>query len=1252
MFKKSRKAKGQEDALGALTSSTPEPTPMIKAHRALTRKKKKEPEIEQTPIFDLSSALPDSNEFRTSLLMPNLSARFSMLREQDDPNTLIGKASDDSVLFPKRASRLNLFNSNIALTDIAEVESIRSSFRPPFADGRTNSSSDGYASDDGGSSMMNRARPGEGNNLFGGRQKLYKISTNSSKTLPSEGGMTRGKHTYEPDVALSAFQQIKIREKEQREADEADRHSFPNTELEEQDSTRSPLTAFSQNRGTQSSTHSGPSNRRTSTAATSVVSDSPVPQRSSNSAINKVKEQDANSSAESIGLASSPSLRKIQEDSGRPPYQFGQTRSAANLKDNQSRQSPVTIPQAFRAMSPSVSATNQPLDFGLKETSKTQPIPSRFRTASPTAAFDFEQDETLASNIRPNDRGKATAMGLFNKPARNYDDTQFQQRQVQMHEGRDTPSSTSNSRAASRASPDLIRSNRPSFASVHSSVPQDGTYTPQIPPIPNYSPSPSQGHRFSASSTGRRSTSRSRTKSSASNKEAAVQARVQSLIRRQNAELAALEANHLGPTRSLDDDESVDGRSIAPTSPEKEDDQQPILENGDRRGSESKGRRLSTKSAVSMASVIPPPPILPTEIHPALRDGIQDFDFGTTESRKSSFPRYSNHSETSKMLLSTERGRQSRHGSMVSTDDRDSVNAPTAGLGLSGLIRTHLRHDSDRSSMPPPSPAMPSESFRESVSSTTRTVTESVKSDPFEYDNDTLNVPLSAPQEQPPLTPTTAMSQRAAMMLANAAAIRDAQAQNQTPRAGFSNGESSDEHNEDRPQTDTSNHSRNESTETQREQQRFDEELAERRRRVQEGLKSVQEQSRSRSPSNDRNKANGFTLPRFPSRSNTGDKYEQQSQNKAMKMLGITSAARDQPSPRIPGEPFQMDGDRPRKLSSRQGHRPDEYSSGRHTPTSGRLRNVTGNGQDRPIPPRSTTPNSRPTGRGRSNSAAANRSDSRAKSIPDSDRAMMPGAFPASPFLLEQNDHGHRSESPIEFRSYERSVSSAAGNYQDRQTYFDSKSLAAPGMNGDFTPRPSPRPSPIPGESTFAAQMSAPPMSPTSAAMPSPGLVSGRSTPSRDRKRSVTKHMISEPTFVSSTSTVPLVYLPRDGGPPVEPVTAPPLPTMNPRRRGNTGDGPQFGALRAMPSPLPVVPASPVVEEFQIPPVQPTPPPPRSRNRLRKSSSEGGNMAARAKHQAILAEMAVEKERSPNVAVFPNKSAVSLRMNSHDGGMF
>lgn len=138
----------------------------------------------------------------------------------------------------------------------------------------------------------------------------------------------------------------------------------------------------------------------------------------------------------------------------------------------------------------------------------------------------------------------------------------------------------------------------------------------------------------------------------------------------------------------------------------------------------------------------------------------------------------------------------------------------------------------------------------------------------------------------------------------------------------------------------------------------------------------------------------------------------------------------------------------------------------------------------------------------------------------------MPGAFPGSPFLHEspQNEYGQRSDSAAGSRGYERSGSSAAGHYSERPTYFNAKNLGAPALPGDFTPRASPRPSPNPGESIFAQQM-ATPMSPGLAGLPSPNPTNGRTTPggtgrttpSRDRKRSVTKQMISEPTFVSST---------------------------------------------------------------------------------------------------------------------------------------
>ncbi|CAK7273194.1 hypothetical protein SEPCBS119000_005525 [Sporothrix epigloea] len=170
------------------------------------RRKQKAPEEEKAQI-DIASVLPSSDDFRTSLLMTGLSARFSMLREQDDPSTKIGKALDDSVLCPKRQSKLMDYGFR-GLDDIAEVESIRA----PALFMRTNS----FTSDTDSvqESIMNRTRPTEGNNLFGGRQKIYRIpaSSASSKNL-AEGGMG-GRALYENDVNFSAFQKLRQERKE------------------------------------------------------------------------------------------------------------------------------------------------------------------------------------------------------------------------------------------------------------------------------------------------------------------------------------------------------------------------------------------------------------------------------------------------------------------------------------------------------------------------------------------------------------------------------------------------------------------------------------------------------------------------------------------------------------------------------------------------------------------------------------------------------------------------------------------------------------------------------------------------------------------------------------------------------------------------------------------------------------------------------------------------------------------------------
>src|ERR1700753_2355062 len=144
-------------------------------NRFLTKRRAKREPVQPKFELDISNALPKNDDFRTSLIMGTLSKRFSMLREQDDPNSLLGKAMDDSVLLPRRQSRLMDFGytPGRSLHDIAEVSSIHSDFRPPFAGSQRGDSfisENGYGTDDDShnGSMMSRARPGDGTGLFGG----------------------------------------------------------------------------------------------------------------------------------------------------------------------------------------------------------------------------------------------------------------------------------------------------------------------------------------------------------------------------------------------------------------------------------------------------------------------------------------------------------------------------------------------------------------------------------------------------------------------------------------------------------------------------------------------------------------------------------------------------------------------------------------------------------------------------------------------------------------------------------------------------------------------------------------------------------------------------------------------------------------------------------------------------------------------------------------------------------------------------
>ncbi|KAK4099434.1 hypothetical protein N658DRAFT_429796 [Parathielavia hyrcaniae] len=394
------------------------------------RKGKKAQQEEVKKEFDLANALPSDDNFRTSLLMGNLSARFSMLREQDDPNTKIGKASDDSVLYPKRQSRLPDFGFGGlgGLTDIAEVESIRG---PTFL--RTAS----VASDDpdsgSGASVLARARPTEGNNLFGGRQKIYKIPANSGAGLS-------GRALYEDDVATSAFQRWRLAEREramgfQSDAERDETEDEPGNARPESP----PPMGYNRKRETSSTTSSASNMARNSTAATSITSkDGHSAPAVATSAIASISERSVTRTRrlyeqglnQDVSENQSSVLSRIETLTRPRPF-------ASNAEGSRTILAKASAPN-LRSMSPaSTGRSNGPLDLGVKVQAEAKP--GGLGGLPPLSPPVSESGEQPMPSILPKDVGKSTAMGIFQKSSQSYDESQYVKRQLQLQQGREIP---------------------------------------------------------------------------------------------------------------------------------------------------------------------------------------------------------------------------------------------------------------------------------------------------------------------------------------------------------------------------------------------------------------------------------------------------------------------------------------------------------------------------------------------------------------------------------------------------------------------------------------------------------------------------------------------------------------------------------------------------------------------------------------------------------------------------------------------
>ena len=1269
------------------------------ASKTFKRKKQAAPEPPK-PELDLATALPSSDDFRTSLLMPNLSARFSMLREQDDPTSKLGKANDDSVLFPKRASRLDLFNRQ-GLSDIAEVDSIRGSLRPPIATSRTDSyGSGGYDTDEG--SVMSRARPGEGNTMFGGRQKIYKIPVGASGSvknfgvtengeLPSGGNMG-GKALYESDIATSAFQRLREQERQERETQGSD---SPNHSREQDRSGSPPPAKYNRNRETTSSTNSGPSQPRTSTAATSVAS-----QRSAYEAINgsahhpstqpssagtdrpsqkpkrlygqgldqHMHEQQfsALNRLESLQrqrtVGAGPTPRELQQHTRR------QSRSASNLNDRYQRGGPLYASNGFRAASPAPSGTPPNMhdfDLGLSNEHNSHPGAESAHGKSPPLSpplspeQDLNQDPTFVASLEPNDLGKATASGAFNKPTKQYDEQQYLQRQLQLQEGRGTPS------------PQLFRSFSPAANSIDEKT-------------IGRSRNNSLGSQFS------------RTGSFRQPWEHHMEDRVLPAVRERGNSPSIHESedgNHGATGGTFFAGNS--GSDIASQRDSESEPNSPAPSNPKSQNSSPLVSQHATPDTLSRQLYF----------HPNPRHFSEPAEEAASDSR----------SYRSEQTVTQQREDLAPETSNSRINETNlPTHDPVDGIsnGLSGLVRAHLRNDSGQSSVYPDDEPLRKNRFsvevRDSIFGHESALTHSRQQSREETEADNAYwTKQNRTSDHSSVAAPPPLSFAARHILDQATALRNNQ-ENYKTRQMLGDDKAQRILGDEAPRSGhvgmnantwqeqlKSHHTRGMSNETQDEREALANELAERRRMVQDNLRTyVEAESRSVSPGpKARPQGNSPAKPGHPfgilkksSRDSLIGKQlgrpskSQERPSKAMKMLGVSQGNGSGPGPNGYQPPSDMFTGReqlsdramlPTQKSSTQQRRPQdvrqpsdhppnfipretgsqrsqENGTYKHSPNSSKSgSNYSDLSDRRPGSRKGSTMRSSPE-RGRAHGFAT----SGVNLVPESQKVFDPPRS-TEQLMASMASHG--------LPPAERSRSAMSGRLRSNSKtatpeHFELKRTAPP--NTPFMINPDKRPPYLnSAHSTPSLHRSRDP----STGNPSPTTVtvvpaqSATTSYGRPDKRYVNKHDISEPTFISCTSSVDTVNLPPEASlkngmdsPPSE-SDAPPIPVRNSRRRRTHTllqalgrmEKPQPSPTKRTFAPSPI--ASPTRAEFEREvqsgsTVDDEPGPRTLKQRSRGESSEGSSLHNKTRQQSY-------EPPSPAIPDLPGREVGNMMMS-------
>lgn len=711
--------------------------------------------------------------------------------------------------------------------------------------------------------------------------------------------------------------------------------------------------------------------------------------------------------------------------------------------------------------------------------------------------------QPLAAALQPEDHGKATAAGLFNKPRLPFNESQFTRRQLQMHEGRSTPP--------------LRRPPSPPRRAV--------------PPPPEPLGRPARG-LSNASSYHSRPGSASSHYSELQQQRSGTRSRSSSV----NKPMGTTFFANSSPSDSGDEYEVDDTRGSMD-----DDDIHPALR-----------------------SRTPSKPATPTH-DPQDRQPLPEVRFFDLTDLN---PIAEHNVETAANRDVNRDGQQGGEDEEPEPQEADSPTLGPSGLGLSGLVRTHLRQDSDSAL----SPILP----------------------PSKFNPDTAE-PADAPSESTISAPSSESNED-----------EDAESEPRTSGAGsFYANEDEDE--DDVVESKRYMHQRNGSTETQREREEFANELAERRKRVQEKLQGFDSRSgshagslagsRSGSPAGRQTPdgvkpGNAFALLR---NRNAGGKNPLFS--KASGGLGNNSNNSSSPSLFLDrDDPWREEDERSFNssnphLAERPSVRSRVAAIARNNSQDGSRESSRGRG----VSPVSSIVSGFRSRRDRSRSDASTRSKSRSRrddlgtveegSVISHDTIMLPG--------LSYDPSGNSSVPSTRRQSLDmvsEADSSAAATPVEQPMLSSNRyrSSSRPGSSSFFfddlpPPGPppamigtsSPRPSPIAPYSANAT----PPLheitpDPTSPPAPTFAAAASHVVPQRApghmglAKRSINKTLISEPTFVSCTSNVPTVGLPPGANlnngreQASSPVQAPAVPPMNPRRRRQTTTQTIIGAFK------------------------------------------------------------------------------------------